>query len=392
MDKDDIINFTNLLGMLMDDQYEDVSDSESEFDLTYEESKDDTSSDITLSTIEEKDDQNDDIIDIKDNDKNANEDTNEDDNANEDTNEDDNEDDNKPGCKHYGRKCSIVSPCCGEIFQCRLCHDDAQYYSESNHVNDHQVDRFDIKEIVCDECDEYQLVSNECVNCKIQFANYFCGVCRLYSEKDNINHCDKCGICRVYDHDYIHCDECGMCVATEHECGAMTLKTDCSICMEDMFGSTLKASTLKCGHSFHGTCIEEHLKGDYRCPVCQRSLISLEMLANHIEAQIKANYGDQVPTGPSVVIYCYECHKTTKTIFNHVGVKCGNCPSYNTAIDHDNQDANDAKIDINLVDDNEDDNSDDTDSEYSIDDVDVLDDDDLAEYLDDEKLHDKIEN
>ena len=30
----------------------------------------------------------------------------------------------RPPCQHYERNCSIVSPCCGMVFGCRICHDD----------------------------------------------------------------------------------------------------------------------------------------------------------------------------------------------------------------------------------------------------------------------------
>ena len=30
----------------------------------------------------------------------------------------------RPHCDHYDRKCTIISPCCGLAFGCRICHDD----------------------------------------------------------------------------------------------------------------------------------------------------------------------------------------------------------------------------------------------------------------------------
>ena len=32
----------------------------------------------------------------------------------------------RPPCQHYERNCSIVSPCCGLVFGCRICHDDSE--------------------------------------------------------------------------------------------------------------------------------------------------------------------------------------------------------------------------------------------------------------------------
>ena len=31
------------------------------------------------------------------------------------------------GCKHYQRGCKFVSPCCGDIFWCRHCHNEEKY-------------------------------------------------------------------------------------------------------------------------------------------------------------------------------------------------------------------------------------------------------------------------
>lgn len=31
---------------------------------------------------------------------------------------------NRPSCDHYERFCSLISPCCGMVFGCRICHDE----------------------------------------------------------------------------------------------------------------------------------------------------------------------------------------------------------------------------------------------------------------------------
>ena len=36
----------------------------------------------------------------------------------------------KHGCKHYRRRCKLVSPCCGEVFWCRHCHNDVKAANE----------------------------------------------------------------------------------------------------------------------------------------------------------------------------------------------------------------------------------------------------------------------
>lgn len=105
-----------------------------------------------------------------------------------------------PVCPHYERKCSIISPCCGLVFGCRICHDDCDQLgppvfnkedddaeddssqhvprkiklecggakakfgrrgsmssimssiSESGDDVHHNIDRFAIEEVICREC------------------------------------------------------------------------------------------------------------------------------------------------------------------------------------------------------------------------------------------------
>ena len=84
----------------------------------------------------------------------------------------------RPPCEHYDRKCTLISPCCGTAFGCRICHDDcdvlppiinkrttirrsaslpnmydnpdAQYDDEDE--QHHTIDRFAVREIICREC------------------------------------------------------------------------------------------------------------------------------------------------------------------------------------------------------------------------------------------------
>lgn len=92
----------------------------------------------------------------------------------------------RPPCEHYERLCTIISPCCGLAFGCRICHDECPVlpapfsqrpdidmlgdrnkgskaerrrslptdlmggvHEEENH---HLIDRFAIQEVICREC------------------------------------------------------------------------------------------------------------------------------------------------------------------------------------------------------------------------------------------------
>jgi hypothetical protein len=85
----------------------------------------------------------------------------------------------RPPCTHYDRNCTMVSPCCGAAFGCRICHDDSpilpplliakqalRRYARSSSLpggytcldpqipedTHHNIDRFKVKEVICREC------------------------------------------------------------------------------------------------------------------------------------------------------------------------------------------------------------------------------------------------
>jgi RING finger/CHY zinc finger protein 1 len=89
----------------------------------------------------------------------------------------------RPPCDHYERNCTLISPCCGLAFGCRICHDDCpvlpppsekpppktwtkdahrkkpklekrrslpmDFQEEETH---HIIDRFAIEEVICRQC------------------------------------------------------------------------------------------------------------------------------------------------------------------------------------------------------------------------------------------------
>lgn len=43
------------------------------------------------------------------------------------------------GCEHYKRKCSLISPCCNQMFVCRLCHDEEKDDNEPDYKKAHKM-------------------------------------------------------------------------------------------------------------------------------------------------------------------------------------------------------------------------------------------------------------
>ena len=71
---------------------------------------------------------------------------------------------NRPECTHYERNCTIIAPCCGLAFGCRICHDEypnlpmvsknhaARGNDDDEEEEGHKIDRFAITEVICRSC------------------------------------------------------------------------------------------------------------------------------------------------------------------------------------------------------------------------------------------------
>ncbi|EDL88594.1 ring finger and CHY zinc finger domain containing 1, isoform CRA_d [Rattus norvegicus] len=77
------------------------------------------------------------------------------------------------GCEHYDRACLLKAPCCDKLYTCRLCHDTHE---------DHQLDRFKVKEVQCINCEKLQHAQQTCEDCSTLFGEYYCSICHLFDK------------------------------------------------------------------------------------------------------------------------------------------------------------------------------------------------------------------
>ena len=241
------------------------------------------------------------------------------------------------GCKHYQRGCKFVSPCCGDIFWCRHCHNEEKYDNVLDPKIAHKLERKDIQEIICGNCDKKQPVSNQCIECSLIFGKYFCEVCRLYDNEDKGQfHCDGCGICRQGGKEnFFHCDKCVAClplsIKDSHKCLDESLKVNCPVCLEYLMESTEPASILNCGHPIHSSCQKELIKsGITKCPTCNTSMFDMESQWNQIDQLIAETTMPEEYQDWHVKILCSDCHQESMTNFHIIGMKCQSCGGYNT--------------------------------------------------------------
>lgn len=254
--------------------------------------------------------------------------------------EEEKEKEKKENCGHYISGCKIVAKCCGREFGCRICHD--------FEISDHEINRYEIEEIVCNHCNMRQPASNSCINKECfffveTFASYYCDICHLYSDKpaSEIYHCEKCKICRMCGagnkpSDFFHCDKCGGCIHTNlektHKCVPDAFRNDCCICLDNIFLSREPTSFLPCGHVIHTSCLSSSLKQNkYTCPLCRKMMIQgsmLEVMIQHYDNMIAVYpYDDE---NIETEITCNDCNFKGKVGFHPIGLKCGGCGGYNT--------------------------------------------------------------
>ena len=247
--------------------------------------------------------------------------------------------DKKENCGHYISGCKIIAKCCNKEFGCRLCHD--------SEISGHEINRYEIEEIICNNCNVRQLVSNSCINKECfmfegKFASYYCEICHLYSDKppSEIYHCEKCKICRMCGignkpSDFFHCDKCGGCINKElektHKCVTDALCNDCCICLDKMFLSREAVVILPCGHAIHRTCFNSSIKQNkYTCPLCRKIMIKgddLDMMIRQYDNIISLYPYDE---NIKAEISCNDCEFKGEVAFHPVGLKCGGCGGYNT--------------------------------------------------------------
>lgn len=233
------------------------------------------------------------------------------------------------GCKHYKRKAKLVAPCCGNVYSCRFCHDEAE---------GHELDRKQVSEVECSACGVRQGIHQTCTNCDIVLAQYFCAVCRLYDDDMKRQyHCDGCGICRVGGRDsFYHCDTCDMCLPknleNNHKCVERVSRTNCAVCMEDIHTSRISSHIPPCGHMIHKPCFRMLVdRGYYACPTCNVAMFKMDSVWSKLDQELAET---QMPTryrNCYAKILCNDCQSKTVTIFHIIGLKCGACGSYNTA-------------------------------------------------------------
>ncbi|PKA45851.1 RING finger and CHY zinc finger domain-containing protein 1 [Apostasia shenzhenica] len=242
------------------------------------------------------------------------------------------------GCSHYKRRCKIRAPCCGEIFDCRHCHNEAKNAIEIDPLERHEVPRHDVNKVICSLCGKEQEVQQNCINCGVCLGKYYCAKCKFFDDNVSKNqyHCDGCGICRTGGaENFFHCNQCGCCygiaLKESHRCVEKAMHHNCPICFEYLFDSTKDISVLQCGHTMHLDCLNEmrtHFR--FSCPVCSKSVCDMSKVWKKLDEEVASTPLPEIYQNKMVWILCNDCGMTSNVNSHIVAHKCPSCNSYNT--------------------------------------------------------------
>lgn len=235
------------------------------------------------------------------------------------------------GCAHYRRNVKLECVDCLKWYTCRFCHDE---------VEDHPLIRAATRHMLCMFCGTPQPCAAECSQCGESGGCYYCDKCKLWDNAigKQIYHCDDCGLCRVgkgLGADFFHCQRCGVCMSVKllnsHRCIERSTDCDCPICGSYMFSSTRTVVFMRCGHSIHYQCYYDHMKRSYKCPLCSKSVVNMEMQFRNLDRSIAAQPMPPEYTHTTALINCNDCSAKTVTPYHWLGLKCTICQSYNTS-------------------------------------------------------------
>lgn len=102
--------------------------------------------------------------------------------------------------------------------------------------------------------------------------------------------------------------------------------------MEDIHTSRARSHIPPCGHMIHRHCYEHLVKrGYYACPLCSMTMFNMDTVWDNLDAEVAQTQMPQRYRKCYARILCNDCHNTTLTRFHLLGLKCGQCGSYNTA-------------------------------------------------------------
>lgn len=233
------------------------------------------------------------------------------------------------GCQHYKRNVKVQCFECRRWYTCRHCHDA---------VEDHNLNRKKTQHMLCMACGSPQRASDHCRVCETVAACYYCDICKLWDNSSKkIYHCPDCGICRKGEgigKDFYHCKSCNVCIsishATSHKCLPHATESNCPICGDYLFTSSIPVVSMPCGHYLHKGCYNLYMQTAYKCPLCAKSAVNMDLQWRKLTQAIESQPMPETFANTRAVVKCNDCSAKSSVKYHWLGNQCGSCDSYNT--------------------------------------------------------------
>jgi hypothetical protein len=119
-------------------------------------------------------------------------------------------------------------------------------------------------------------------------------------------------------------------ISEKHKCIERSTDRDCPICGDNMFDSVQRVIFMECGHTIHHSCYKELLKTSYRCPLCNKSVVNMEIQFRNYDATIQNQPMPEEYRDTRAVVSCNDCSAKSQTAYHWLGLRCSICRSYNT--------------------------------------------------------------
>ncbi|GMF03285.1 unnamed protein product [Ambrosiozyma monospora] len=97
-----------------------------------------------------------------------------------------------------------------------------------------------------------------------------------------------------------------------------------------MFNSKKTVVFMSCGHPIHQSCYNEFTKHSYKCPICSRTIINMELQFRVLDNEIRDTIMPEEVQHWNVIVKCVDCGGRSKVKYHYLGLKCDHCNSYNT--------------------------------------------------------------
>jgi hypothetical protein len=127
---------------------------------------------------------------------------------------------------------------------------------------------------------------------------------------------------------------CNVCItiarATSHRCHPDAMDNDCPICGEYLFTSSTAVVSMPCGHYLHKDCYNLYMETAYKCPICKKSAVSMDLQWGKLTQAIESQPMPEQFKNTRAIIQCNDCSAKSSVKYHWLGNQCGTCESYNT--------------------------------------------------------------